>query len=158
MFMRDDIIEWDNRYAVGIEQIDEQHRALLKMVNNLCFDNRMDEDPSKIFFQMTVHDVMRFLQYHFLSEEELLERIKYPDIAAHKQQHSNFVKEVFDKLDQPGKNQQPVPQNITHRLRNMIITHITLIDKKYATYIHLLNHGAEMQGRDDGLPTELFLV
>jgi hemerythrin len=140
--MQDDIIEWDNRYAVGIEQIDEQHRELLKMANNLCIGSREAG--------ASIHNVVSFLRYHFLTEEELLENIKYPDIIAHKQQHSNLLKEIFDKLEQPEADRQPVLSNLTRHLRNRIITHITLIDKKYATYIHILN-------RECSPPTELFL-
>jgi hemerythrin len=141
--MDNDIIEWDNRYAVGIEQIDNQHRELLKMANNLCLG--------------TIREVISFMRHHFLTEEELLDHIHYPDIAAHKQQHSNFAKEVFDKVDQLEAAQQPFSQNFTQHLRNMIITHITLTDKKYATYINILNHNAELQSREYSLPTELFL-
>ena len=147
--MNNDIIEWDNRYAVGIERIDDQHRELLKMANDLCLGRREE--------WASIHNVASFLRYHFLTEEELLENIKYPDTKAHKQQHYNFIREISDMFDKLAAARQPVPQNLPCHLRNRIITHIALIDKKYATYISILNRNAERQIREQSLPTEVFL-
>ncbi|GHV04832.1 hypothetical protein FACS189485_10910 [Spirochaetia bacterium] len=147
--MKSNIIEWDNRYAVGIEKIDAQHRELLKMANDLCLGRR----EGGAF----IHNVVSFLRYHFLTEEELLENIKYPDIKAHKRQHHNFIMEISDRFDQLAAARQPIPQNLPGHLRSRIIAHISLIDKKYATYINIIDHSAERRIREQGLPTELFL-
>ncbi|GHV51133.1 hemerythrin [Spirochaetia bacterium] len=155
--MKTDIIEWNSHYAVGIEQIDNQHRKLLDMANNLCLGCGQEDKSAKVYFQMTIHEMINFLKYHFSTEEQILKNIRYPDIAAHKQQHNDFVKRIFDTVDQMEQPQQPGPQHFTHQLRNMIIIHITLIDKKYATYIHILNRGMEFQKEEYSLPSEMFL-
>ncbi|GHV57574.1 hypothetical protein AGMMS49579_23630 [Spirochaetia bacterium] len=49
-------------------------------------------------------------------------------------------------------SEKPIPQNLPGHLRSRIIVHITLIDKKYATYINIIDHSGEQS-----LPTELFL-
>jgi hemerythrin len=152
--MKNDIIEWDNHYSVGIEKIDDQHRELLDMANNLCLGCRKEDGPAKVFFQLTIHEVVNFLKYHFSTEEQILEDIRYPDIAAHKQQHDAFIKRIFDTVEQM---EQSNIQHFTHQMRNMIIIHMTLIDKKYATYTHILDRHAEFQKEAHSLPTEMFL-
>jgi hemerythrin len=147
--MNNDIIEWDNRYTVGIEKIDAQHRELLKMANDLCLGCREE--------RASIHNVVSFLRYHFLAEEEILENIRYPDIRAHTQQHYNSIREISDRLDRPAAARQPIPKNLPYQLRNRIIAHIALIDKKYATYIHIINRNAERQIMEQSPPTELFL-
>jgi hemerythrin-like metal-binding protein len=182
--MNNDMIEWESRYMVGIEQIDDQHRELFKLANDLFLGCQNEDGSSKIFFELTVHKLVSCLKKHIWIEEQLLEYIKYPDRAAHKQQHSVFVKNILEKIDKIEQCQQPRLKQFAYHLRDMLITHITLIDKKYATYIHILNRNlpnlqhfrenafpirnlppspqadarnAERQFREQSLPTEMFL-
>jgi hemerythrin len=133
------IVEWDNRYAVGIQLIDDQHRQLLKLVNNICLGCMKDDEGAKNYFRLTIHGLVNYIKYHFVTEEQLLEQIEYPDSAAHKRQHDEFIRDIVERAESFERGRTISPKGYIRYIRDWMVTHITLIDKKYATYIHFIN-------------------
>jgi hemerythrin len=133
------IVEWDSRYTVGIQLLDDQHKELLRLINT-CYLGCLSEDEAvKIHFRLNAHGLINYIKYHFSTEEQLLERIKYPDNAAHKRQHNEFVQEIVERLENIERDQVFSAKAFIRYIRDWMVTHITLIDKKYATYIHFIN-------------------
>jgi hemerythrin len=133
------IVEWDNRYTVGIQLIDDQHRELLKLINNIYLGCMKDDEGAKNYFRLTIHGLVNYIKYHFSTEEQLLARIEYPDSAAHKRQHSEFIRDIVERAESFERGHSISPKGYIRYIRDWIVTHITLIDKKYATYIHFIN-------------------
>jgi hemerythrin len=157
------LIEWDDRYAVGIELIDEQHRELASQVNNLYLGCQKDGQEAKIFFDLSIQPLVRYIRYHFSSEEKMLERIKYPDLTAHIQQHSAILKLVSEGLGRIQHEETSVllsrnrlPEFAAY-LRDTLVSHIVVLDKKYVSYIHLVNRKMGTCIMEASLPTELFI-
>jgi hemerythrin len=144
---KNSIVEWDSRYAVGIQLIDDQHRELLKLINNVHLGCLEENEDTKIRFKLTVHGLINYTKYHFSTEEQLLERIKYPDSAAHKRQHDEFIRDILDRVERFERGRTVSPKSFIRYIRDWVVTHITLIDKKYATYIHFINGQGSAAGR-----------
>jgi hemerythrin len=140
------IVEWDNRFLVGIQLIDDQHKELVRLINDFYLGCFTEDENAKLHFKLTVYGLVNYIKYHFASEEQVLERIRYPDINAHKRQHSEFVRELLERLEHFEQNRVFSIKNFIRYLRDWMVTHMTLIDKKYATYIHFINGHAA--GRD----------
>jgi hemerythrin len=140
------IVEWDNRFLVGIQLIDDQHKELLRLINNFYLGCLTEDESARTHFKLTIHVLVNYIKYHFASEEQLLERIRYPDIGAHKRRHGEFVREIFERLEHFERNRNFSIKNFIRYLRDWLIAHMTLIDKKYATYIHFIN--GHTAGRD----------
>jgi hemerythrin len=167
----DSITEWDERYAVGIQLIDDQHREMIRLINNFYLACMEDEAGAKTGFKLMAHGLINYIKYHFATEEQLLERIKYPDIIAHSRQHTEFIRDILERVGNFERGKVFSLKNFARYIRDWMVTHFTLIDKKYATYIHFVNgqvngqparaapavpapgrHMAEAEG-----PSELFL-
>jgi hemerythrin-like metal-binding protein len=133
------IAEWDERYSVGIQSIDDQHQELLRLINNFCFACTVYDEGAKPNFTLMIHGLVNYIKYHFDAEEQLLERIKYPDIAAHRRQHTEFMRDILERVENFQRGGAFPLKNFAHYIRDWMITHFTLIDKKYATYIHFVN-------------------
>jgi hemerythrin len=141
------IVEWNDRYAVGIQQIDDQHRVLLRLINNLYRDCSREEPESKKCFDMAIYGLINYIKYHFSGEEHILEQIKYPDYAAHKRQHDEFIRDILERVENSEQRRTGSPKNCVRYIRDWMLTHITLIDKKYATYIQFINGQINNAGR-----------
>ncbi|MDR1637628.1 MAG: bacteriohemerythrin [Treponema sp.] len=157
------LIEWDDRYSVGIELIDEQHRELASQMNNLWLGCQKGGQEEKFFFDVNIQPLLRYMSYHFSSEERMLERIKYPDLAAHVQQHSDMMRIIAEGV---GHIQQEEPSallsgnrlsDFAAHLRDTLISHIIVMDKKYVSYIHFVNRKLGTYVMETTLPTELFI-
>jgi hemerythrin len=134
--MPDDIlVEWENRYSLGIPPIDEQHKKLVEMTNDLYRGCLQGDDAARRYFMDAVHGVVDYVKYHFTAEERILENIKYPDIVEHKREHEGFVKKIFEDVKSFEEGKKFVPNVFVRYLKDWILTHIAVQDKKYAEYI-----------------------
>jgi hemerythrin len=148
---------------VGIELIDEQHRELVSQMNNLYLGCQKKERDAKIFFDSNIHLLLRYLRYHFSTEERMLEHIKYPDLAAHSQQHTALLKIIAEGLECIDREEKSVPLSgdklsefVVH-LRDMIISHIAILDKKYVSYIHFINRKVGTYVKEPVFYTQYFI-
>ncbi|MDR1279097.1 MAG: bacteriohemerythrin [Treponema sp.] len=143
-------VEWDDRYTVGVQMIDEQHKELFSMINNFYPGCLKEGEKANIHFKLMVYGFINYIKYHFDTEEQFLERLKYPDSMAHKRQHDEFIRVILEKMEKVELGQPVSFKNFTRYIRDWLVTHITLIDKKYATYIHFIN--GQIKTADKSLP------
>jgi hemerythrin len=151
------VIQLDNYYSVGIESIDEQHKQLISMCNNLYLNSCKKDEMSRIFFSRSISSLIDFLKYHLFVEEQLLSRIAFPEFNAHKEEHSKAVDLVNRYLAYLGTDEELMLKKEIPRFREYILKHITVNDRKYANYIHAMNRHTPWHLKDSYLPTELFL-
>ena len=87
-------IKWDDAtYSTGIVKIDDQHKQLVGLLNNLILNKNPDdkEFTTKVFTTLVV-----FVRTHFQDEERLLRKIHYPGFDHHHQTHIDFSNKVVD--------------------------------------------------------------
>jgi hemerythrin-like metal-binding protein len=136
-------IPWDDRYLVDVQTIDDQHRELIKQFNEFYAGCKERTKPAD-FFSNNIHNLMNYIQFHFNAEEEFLEKIRYPDIAAHRMQHRIFIADMLKRIDASGPDRAGIDAAADY-FRDWIITHFSLIDRKYATYIHIIRGQDKIQ-------------
>lgn len=132
------LVEWDDRYLVGIPLVDEQHKELITMTNTLYRGCLEGDAKAKIYFMQTIHGTVDYVKYHFSAEEKILESVNYPDIAEHKREHEGFIRQIFEQVKSFEGGRKFVPNDFVRYLKDWILAHIALTDKKYAEYIHHL--------------------
>jgi hemerythrin len=129
------LVEWDNRYLVGIQMIDDQHKELIELTNNLYAGCLKGDETARIYFKEAIHGAVDYVKFHFAAEEKLLESVQYPDLQDHKKHHETFVKKIIEDVKSFESGKSFVPNEFVRYLKDWILTHIALMDKKYAAYI-----------------------
>ena len=81
-------ILWSNEYSLEHDEIDQQHKSLLKLINKLA-DNY--ETTDNAFITELINEIVEYTKYHLKYEEELLEKIKYSHLESHKNSHMLFL-------------------------------------------------------------------
>jgi hemerythrin len=132
------IIGWDDRYSVGIQLIDDQHKELIKLTNKLYSDCLTGGEGVQDYFKFALRRTMDYVEYHSASEEQFLEKVRYPDLQNHRKQHEDFFREVAHKARNFENGKPLVPKAFVCYLRDWVLTHIAFIDRKYATYLQIL--------------------
>ena len=141
------IVEWHPSYSIGINLIDEQHMELINLTNRLfrsCMSGQGLEYSKNIFLD-SIHDAVNYVGYHFGTEEKIMERINYPEFKNHKKQHTDFVKEVFIKVDDINSGRYPNPLSFVYFLKDWVLHHIAVCDKKMGEYILALRKSGELR-------------
>jgi hemerythrin len=128
------LVEWGKRYATGIPLIDEQHKELINLTNKL-FEACLDGEQTELVFKDTVRGVADYINYHFSAEEQMLEKINYPELAEHKKQHALLVKQVLENIRLFEEGRKFIPNSFVRAMKDWILTHIAVMDQRYAEYI-----------------------
>jgi hemerythrin len=136
MTMQDtNLVEWDDQYVVGIPLIDEQHKTLINMTNELYLGCLKGDAAAEAYFLKTIHKAVDYVRFHFSSEEKLLNRIGYPNFTAHKKEHEDFAREIIQQVEAFQAGKKFVPNVFVRFLRDWVLTHIAVSDKGYAKYL-----------------------
>ncbi|MDR1625354.1 MAG: bacteriohemerythrin [Spirochaetia bacterium] len=139
--MTDDIlVEWNEKYSVGIDLIDTQHKKLIELTNTLYKGCLTGEAEARRYFQETIQATVDYVKYHFAAEEKLMAHFKYPDLINHKGQHTGFILKILEDVKSFQSGRKFVPNAFVRYLKDWILSHIAVMDQKYADYILNLNN------------------
>jgi hemerythrin len=124
-------ITWTDTYSVGVEEIDNQHKGLVKLINKL-FD-AMSDGQANTILSAILNDLVRYTEVHFATEEKYFALFDYPDREAHIQEHLQFVNEVERFKTQFEAGNIILSFEVFKFLRGWLVKHIQGSDKKYST-------------------------
>ena len=94
-------IPWDDRYEIGIEMIDYQHKKLFDLVNRLYYLE--DTGSYKEDLRVILYEFSDYMQTHFKDEEEYMLSISYPALEEHKQLHKEIIEYLSQIIHTPAK-------------------------------------------------------
>jgi hemerythrin-like metal-binding protein len=129
-------ITWKDHYSVGIDKIDDQHKKLVKILDEL-YDSFVNKTSDQKIIKV-LDNLKEYTQYHFLTEEQLFEDSGYSESVKHKILHDKFRKEVNSFIDEVKEGKNMVTYKLLTFLNNWLITHIQKEDQRYAA--HLQKH------------------
>jgi hemerythrin len=130
-----DMVVWDEKYATGIQLIDSQHKELFSLTNELFRACIGGDESIKDVFKEIMSRMVEYVRFHFGAEQELLQRIKYPDYQEHKKQHDALVRNILESVKEYNEGKKLVPNQFVRTLRDWILSHIAHTDKLYVVYI-----------------------
>lgn len=136
------LLIWSHVYSVGVEIVDEQHKVLMGLINEI-HDMQMRDDPLSNM-NMVLHKLVDYTIYHFQTEQKLFQELGYPEHEEHKGFHDKLIEEVsgFVKLFESGD--AAAREKLMLFLTDWLKDHILGEDKKFGKY-----HNA--MAEEDGL-------
>ncbi len=126
------LIVWDNYYSVGFDLIDNQHKKLIDMINELYTSFIFGEAQTKA--AGIINEMVNYTDYHFKTEEKFFDKYKYPETEQHKEIHQSFVDKAIELKHGLESGQMTVTYDIMNFLRQWLIDHILKEDKKMASF------------------------
>ena len=132
-FMGQRRVEWNAKYSVGIESIDQQHKKLIDLINN--FQTAVDYSTGEEFERECLAAVVDYTRTHFVYEEGLMNEYGYPGFEAHKAQHQNMINNVEDLLADYEEHPERTMKNALDFLKQWLIRHINGTDKQYSEFL-----------------------
>ena len=130
-----EIAAWDPKYSVGITLLDDQHKELVKLANQLYTACMSRDDSVNTVFKDTMRKMVEYVRFHFSAENELLERIGYPDREEHKRQHDSLIKDILAAVKSFEEGNKFVPNSFVRTLKEWVFGHIAITDRLYAIFI-----------------------
>ena len=133
--MADELIAWSDDFSVQNKTIDDQHRELVRMTNELYVGCQKGGILAKVYFFETIKGALHYIKTHFSTEEELMQRANYPGLSTHKGEHEGLVARVNEQIMLFEKQDNPDPAGFVKILMDWILQHIAASDKLYVSYI-----------------------
>ncbi len=126
-------IRWKESYSVGNKLIDDDHKKLLGMINQLQTAAHYQTDESLI--ESTLSDLIDYTKYHFSREEKLMEENSYPDFNDHVKEHKEMINRINTFISEYRDDKSRTIDNIVLFLKTWLINHINGSDQKYSPYL-----------------------
>ena len=125
---------FSNEYLTGIDLIDDEHRQLFALVNEvhaLVRDDMIFDKYDEIMRILT--ELRSYTEMHFRDEETYMEQIHYADLDAQRRAHNAFIEKLvdinFEELESLDNNQQEYLQDVLDFLAKWLVNHILKMDK-----------------------------
>jgi hemerythrin len=128
------LVEWNEKSSVGVPSIDEQHKKLVAMLNEL--QNSMQAKQDHDALAKVLDGLINYAVSHLRYEEELLGKAGYPSASKHKKEHARLIKQVFEvraKYKEGGG--ETLSTEVLNFLRKWLLNHIQGSDREYAPYL-----------------------
>ena len=127
-------VEWNDSYSLGIKLIDDQHKELIRIVNDIFSHATGDESEEHEYFKKVIKQAVDYIKYHFANEEKILITTKYSDYEAHKKKHEDFILKVVQTAKDYESGKRLTLTNFGYFLKDWVLSHIAVVDKKYCDY------------------------
>jgi hemerythrin len=132
--MDEDFVVWSDDFSVEFAPLDEQHKKLVVITNDLLKNCKEGSGVSKIDFMLLFSKASEYAITHFRDEEDYMKKAAYPNFEDHKKEHENFLAEVKSSFNK-FKESDAAPMGLAVFLKKWLLNHIAVKDKLYSPYL-----------------------
>jgi hemerythrin-like metal-binding protein len=124
---------WKADMSVGLEELDQDHRFLIQVINRLAVNAEDDGDAEAI--RECLASLRNYAEFHFAREESVMRACGYSTLAEHQDEHRAFTREIaaiVDRFDQGDANvRAEINENLIGYLKDWLTHHILVVDMGY---------------------------
>jgi len=138
-------MEWKDEYSLGILEIDNQHKLLLRSFT--AIEESIESNQGWSNTHYAIMELIRLARMHFSFEEAVMRMYAYPGSKKHQKEHQRF----FDHLERIERQslKKSAEVKMVQFLKDWLTTHILGTDRGYANHIF---SGAQVV-RFNGIPS-----
>ncbi|MGA7594299.1 MAG: hemerythrin family protein [Gallionella sp.] len=127
-------MHWQKKLELGNDLIDTQHRILVLLCRKLDIAIKTGQSDQSIRWVML--ELKKFAEFHFISEENLMHEIGYPDVDDHALIHTGLLQQ-FEMMMARISHHREFPEDLLHFLNKWLVQHIVQDDLKIAEQVRL---------------------
>ncbi|MGA2449170.1 MAG: bacteriohemerythrin [Polyangiaceae bacterium] len=125
---------WSDEYLTGDVLVDEHHRQLFVLVNDL--HEAIHDGRGRAALGPTLTKLWEYTAMHFAVEEQLMETAHYPDLDAHRSQHWEGRHLASGLMDRYRLGGTILPDSLSQDLARWIVRHICDHDRRMIQWLH----------------------
>ena len=127
-------IKWDDSFSVNVVEIDDQHKKLVEMINDL--HDAMRHGQSKLVLSKIISGLIGYAGTHFRTEEKYFDQFGYPDAVMHMKEHTAFTQKVAEFKSEYDAGKVGLSMDVMDFLSLWLRNHIKGVDKKYGPFFN----------------------
>ena len=123
---------WDEKYSVGVKDLDNQHKAIFNLINHLIENKHLTSRSESITAALS--KMTQYFWEHLDREEKYMKDYGYPEYEEHVIQHTQFKKKIMELNLDTMLHKDSVPDNLLLFLKEWWSNHILEVDKRYYSF------------------------
>jgi hemerythrin len=129
------LFELTEDLLTGNKDIDEHHRALLKLGNLVVQPSAIKAEGT--IFEEAINFLSDYVTYHFAAEEYVMVSSNYPNYEHHRQWHERFRNDVstYAHRAQTEGASKDLKLKVSFAIENWLLEHIRITDRSLAKYL-----------------------
>jgi hemerythrin len=129
------LMEWTEDMSVGVKVIDDDHKKLIGMLNELNDGIRADKTGASL--ESVIEGLLRYTKYHFAREERFFAKTGYPGGSAHKAEQRSAGEACGEFADAFETGQSRIlSTEAMEFLKNWLTDHIMGSDQQYGPHLN----------------------
>ncbi|MBF0481139.1 MAG: hemerythrin family protein [Desulfovibrionaceae bacterium] len=126
------LIMWGDWFAVGIPKIDEQHKLLLNMINDLS--TVVSNEQKQVVVPSIISRLIDYSKEHFAYEESLMDTVPEDHRQLQTEEHNAFIAKVDDYVGACSSGYVPYGDMVEF-LSGWLVNHIAEVDMELGRYL-----------------------
>jgi hemerythrin-like metal-binding protein len=127
------MIRWSNELELGIAKIDNQHKQLINIINELSIVVEYNQSNSSLI--PILERLAAYAHTHFKEEEDIFEKYDYIDRLEHEAEHAVFIDKIKYIRKMSDLMDSPMSANVKDFLLSWLWSHIKTRDLEYKLFI-----------------------
>ncbi len=123
------MIEWDDKYSVGISIIDDEHKEFVDIINMAVAIKENNDNPEEI--RKILKEMIGYALTHFQTEENCMIKFNYPKYQHHKEEHHAFFTKTIAYVDKMIEGDIQIANDLLEYVKQWLASHIQGTDKEY---------------------------
>ncbi|HRP02286.1 MAG TPA: bacteriohemerythrin [Candidatus Kapabacteria bacterium] len=123
-------LEWQSNFELGDDNVDNQHKKLIKLMNTLCesFENKADKAETN----NALDDLVFYTKIHNNTEEKLMEELNYNGLELQRNSNRNFYTLISDFRDSFQSGDNSKEYDFLAAIKSWLSNHLSVEHKKYS--------------------------
>lgn len=121
------LIEWKDKYSIEIDEIDNQHKKLISIINDLY--NEAERRAEVYNLEEILDRLTDYTIYHFSQEEKILKSIENFSPDEHISEHENFIIKIKNFREKFKRGEETITYDLLFFLKDWLLDHIMVKDK-----------------------------
>ena len=128
-------IEWDDTLETGVDSIDEQHRYLFSLMNDV-YESAHSDDPAADLVEDVMYRLADYVTQHFEDEQILMAEAGFPNLGIHRGMHERLTAETMQMMARFINGEDVSPVALVDFLGGWLRNHILEEDRRIAAFVH----------------------
>lgn len=127
------LVRWDDKYIVGNEVIDWDHKVLFSLIND--FYDAFQENGRRCDLSFILMKLVRYAEQHFQREEAIMAASGYPVHEGHHEFHTKLYETIYQLNDRLESDPTPLDRATIAFLKNWLVDYVVTEDLKFGEFL-----------------------
>ncbi len=128
------LLTWSHTCTVGVMAMDDQHGILMDTLNELRLAVVHGSSRDEVFELMD--RLLEFTRMHFWSEEQLMEKFRFPGLDEHRAEHHRLLTQIQSSARKMQHGETVHMRPLLGFLRDGYQEHMTGPDQEYGAWLN----------------------